>query len=289
MSPLRVLLAGDEAAGHRALKLLERSTLSVVGVATSADDPKSRLRAGAKELGAPVLDARVLGRDSGLEELAALSPDVLLNIHSLTKVSASALDLFAVGAWNLHPGPLPEAAGINVPSWAVALSWTEHGVTVHRMTSEYDAGDIAYQDRFSIPVGATGLRLSAECARRGMALVSGLIGQLEEDAAGVPRIAQDLAARAYYGRGQPNDGRIDWNESAERIVAHVRAADFRPFPSPWHEPIAEIDGEPVGLVEVSIGSRTSATPGTCARLDGELSVAATDHWIMIHEMKSVSV
>lgn len=288
MTALRVVLAADEAAGRRALKLLVGSAHEpvLVAVPAAADEP-SALRDDATALGVPTIDARRLGSAAVASELSAVKADVLLNVHSLTKVCSEALDVFGVGAWNLHPGPLPEGAGINVPSWAVALGWEEHGVTLHRMTAEYDAGDIAYEDRFPIRDSATGLTLSAECGSRGLRLVSALLDQLAEDPSEVPAAPQSVDDRAYFGKGQPNNGRIDWTAPAERIEAHVRAADFRPFPSPWHPPVADVDGELVGLVEVSIGDVASVPPGTSRRVGTELSIAAADRWVTVNELRSV--
>ena len=199
------------------------------------------------------------------------------------------LDVFSVGAWNLHPGPLPEAAGINVPSWAIALGWSQHGVTLHRMTADYDEGDIAYEDRFPIRDQATGLTLSAECGTRGMRLVGRLIDQLADDPSAVPRSPQDLARRGYFGRGQPGDGEIDWSQPAATIEAHVRAADFRPFPSPWLTPRAVVDGEWVELIEVAVGSETDGTPGA-SHADGDtVVVAAGDRWIELIETRRASL
>ena len=218
-----------------------------------------------------------------MPELTALRPDVLLNVHSLTKVCGEVLAAFPVGAWNLHPGPLPEGAGINVPSWAIALGWAEHGVTVHRMTAEYDEGEIAYEDRFPVAERATGLMLSAECGSRGLRLVKQLVDQLADDPDGVPRRRQDLSRRAYYGLGQPGDGVVDWTSTAASIDAHVRAADFRPFPSPWRSPRAEIDGRWYELIEVEVGDPTDATPGTVTLRGEHMTVAAADRWVTVVE------
>lgn len=289
MSGLRIVLAADEAAGVRTLNLLTRSPHELVGVAARPVDPDdgTSLLARAEALGVPGIDARRLRRADVVPELVALRPDVLLNVHSLTKVCGEVLDVFGVGAWNLHPGPLPEGAGINVPSWAIALGWTEHGVTVHRMTTEYDEGEIAYADRFPIAERATGLTLSAECGSRGLRLVKQLIDQLADDPAGVPRLRQDPARRGYYGLGQPRDGRIDWTRPAAEVDAHVRAADFRPFDSPWPAPCTEVDGRRLALLEVAIGEPTDAAPGTTVADDGRLAVAAADRWVTLIETADV--
>lgn len=291
MTGLAIVLAADESAGARTLSLLERSPHTVVAIAESRPGDSGGLADRAERLGVPFLDARRLGRPETADEVRATHPDVLLNVHSLTKVCTEVLDVFEVGAWNLHPGPLPEAAGINVPSWAIALGWEEHGVTVHRMTAEYDEGHIAYEDRFPIRERSTGLTLSAECGSRGVRLISQLIDQLAEDPAAVPALRQDHSRRNYYGRGQPADGVIDWAQPAASIDAHVRAADFRPFPSPWNAPRALVDGEWHELIEVAVGRDADAAPGITKPIDGTdgaaIEVAAGDRWIQLTETRKV--
>ena len=283
MTGLRVALAGDEAAGVRTLGILQRSEHELVVVAANPSDDDRSLGARAAELGVTTIEARRLRSPETAEELAALEPDVLLNVHSLHKVHGEVLSVFGVGAWNLHPGPLPEAAGINVPNWAIAEGHTSHGVTVHAMTENYDEGSIAYEDRFPIKEGATGLTLSVECASRGLALVKRLCDQLETDPAGVPRIAQDLSRRRFFGIGQPNDGLVAWTDRAETVAAQVRAADFRPFDNPWQPPRAEVGGVTHLLREVAVGDETDASPGTVRHEDDELLVAAGDRWVRLLE------
>ena len=285
MAELRVVLAGDEAAGCRVLSMLERSALHLVAVAAKLGnaDQSTSLAARAAAIGVPTLDACRLRTPDVVPELATHEPDVLLNVHSLHKVHGEVLDLFPVGAWNLHPGPLPEAAGINVPSWAIANGHQSHGVTVHTMTADYDEGDIAYEDRFPIEPTATGLSLSIECGRRGLALIRCLIDQLADDPAGVPRSPQDLTKRRLYPLGQPNDGIVDWSSPAAVIEAQVRAADFRPFPGPWSTPEAAVGDQTLLLHAVEIGGPTDRAPGAVSRTEDGPLVAAADRWVRILE------
>ncbi len=289
MSGLRIILAADESAGQRALRLIERSEHELVLVATSPTDAGTAMRSIASDMAVPLMDARELSRPDSARVVEAAAPDVLLNVHSLPKVCTEVLDVFEVGAWNLHPGPLPEAAGINAPSWAVALGWREYGVSLHQMTPEYDAGHLTYEDRFSIRDNATGLSLSAECASRGLRLVAALLDQLAEDPGSVPHTPQELTRRQYFGRGQPNEGMIDWAAPASEIDAHVRAADFRPFTSPWTVPRARIDGELFDLIEVAIGDESDASPGHLRNENGMISVSARDRWIDVIKARKVMV
>ena len=79
----------------------------------------------------------------------------------------------------------------------------------------------------------------------------------------IPRIAQDLARRRYFGGQPPDGGRIDWSRPAAEIVRFVRAADYGPFPSPWGHPTAELFGREVGVAKAALTGRLSHDrPGT---------------------------
>jgi UDP-4-amino-4-deoxy-L-arabinose formyltransferase/UDP-glucuronic acid dehydrogenase (UDP-4-keto-hexauronic acid decarboxylating) len=183
------------------------------------------------------------------------------------------------GAWNLHPGPLPRYAGLNAPSWAIYRGERRHGVAVHRMERGIDTGDIAYQDTFPISDSDTGLSLALRCAERGVALVQRLL----DCAPAIPRLRQDPAQRTYFGRGVPQDGRIDWQAPARRIFDFVRACDYHPFDSPWGVPRARLGEREVQVRKVELtGEPCDAAPGT-VRTDaaGCTRVAAGDEWLRV--------
>ena len=51
---------------------------------------------------------------------------------------------------NLHNAPLPRYRGVSPINWALANGEREHGVTIHEITEEIDAGPIVAQTRFAI-------------------------------------------------------------------------------------------------------------------------------------------
>jgi len=51
---------------------------------------------------------------------------------------------------NLHNGPLPRYRGVSPINWALKNGEDTHGVTIHKITPEIDAGPIVGQVRYSI-------------------------------------------------------------------------------------------------------------------------------------------
>lgn len=270
---VRIALVCGEAAGARLLQALARSTHEVVAVLASGPAQAVAARLGHR----PQPLGRV--REPGLAaELAAAGVDLLLNVHSLHVLPQELLRVPAGGAWNLHPGPLPRYAGLNAPSWAIYHGERRHGVTVHRMESGIDTGEIAFQETFPIADSDTGLSVALRCAERGVALLQRLL----ESAAQAPRLPQDFSQRTYFGRGVPQQGRIDWRAPARRIFDFVRACDYHPFPSPWGVPRAQLAGAEVEIRKVELtGEACDAAPGTVRREGSSTLVACADKWLQL--------
>ena len=214
MRALTVLLAAEEAAGTRVLDLVAKSPHRLTGVCTSSP----AVEALSAEAGVPVHDAARV-TDEGFAEQAGV--DLLLNVHSLHIVHPAVLAAPRLGAFNLHPGPLPEYAGLSVPSWAIYNGERSHGVTVHRMEADVDAGDVAFAERFDIGERDTGLTVSVTATRLGVPLVGRLLeaaadGRRAGHPAGqrppalvpalrAPRRAASLGAAGQEDRG-PREG-----------------------------------------------------------------------------------
>jgi UDP-4-amino-4-deoxy-L-arabinose formyltransferase/UDP-glucuronic acid dehydrogenase (UDP-4-keto-hexauronic acid decarboxylating) len=140
--------------------------------------------------------------------------DLLLNAHSLYVVNPEVVAAPRIGSFNVHPGPLPECAGLNAPSWAILLGERSHGVTVHWMDAGIDTGDIAYEARFDIAPDDTGLTLSVKGVRAAISLLRELLEAAAAEPPAIPRRKQRAVRGRYHGREVPNEGRIDWSARA---------------------------------------------------------------------------
>ena len=262
--PLRVLLAGEEAAGAQALRLLHESGQQVVGVLTGRGDEVSGPVASlARQWGDRVRPARLVRDPAFAAELAAEAVDLLLNVHSLHVARGEVVAEPRLGSFNVHPGPLPEYAGLNAPSWAILHGESSHAVTVHWMDAGIDTGDVAYEERFAIAPDETAFTLSAKGVRAALPLLRRLLDDAAADPPALPRRAQRAVPGRRYGREAPNGGRIDWSARAAEVERFVRASDYGLFVSPWGAPRATLPG--VGAIEITKAS-TPIRAGTYATL-----------------------
>ena len=214
--------------------------------------------------------------------------DLLLSINSLYLMCSEVLAAPRIGAFNLHPSLLPRYAGLNAVSWALLHGEQSHGVTVHWMVPQLDAGPIAYQIEFRINEADTYGRVLYNCARYGTQLLERLLCDATVHADGIPRIPQDLTQRTYYSSGPPNKGCLRWASPASAIHNLLRACDNRPFPSPWGHPRTRINSKEICLVVGDpTGLTTTYPPGTVGEVDkAGVMVACADEWLLVREVLS---
>jgi methionyl-tRNA formyltransferase len=270
-----VLLAGEEAAGARALALIaEAGHQAVLAVTTGG----TRVAAAAAATKVPVTAPSAL-RDPGFaDDVRSARVDLLLNVHSLVIVRPEILRAPRIGSFNLHPGPLPRYAGLDAPSWAILEGATEYGATVHWMDERVDTGPVAYAATFPVESTETGLSLNTRCAREGLELLRRLLLDAADRSGAIPSTPQDLSGRRYYRRGPPGDGVVDWDAPAETIERFVRAADFQPLPSPWAPaPRTRLDGVELRILRARLTDQPAdAAPGTIAVQNDVARVCASD-------------
>ncbi len=286
---MNILLVAEESAGIQALRALAGTEQRVVGVLTTKPTRGggSTVAGAADALGIPVLSSELVRQPSTADWVRGREVDLLLNIHSLYLIQLDVVRAPRIGSFNLHPGPLPQYAGLNAPSWAIYRGERRHAVTVHWMEAEIDTGPIAYAASFEITEEDTGFTVSARCVREGVPLLVRLVEAASTDPASIPAVSQDLTRRRYFGRAVPDDGRIVWSRTAREVVDFVRACDYMPFPSPWGHPRANLRGRELEILKTSRAHQSSAAvPGTVGRVrDGTAAVATGDEWIHVHRLR----
>jgi methionyl-tRNA formyltransferase len=281
---LNIALVAEEGAGLRTLKALDESGHRVAMVFTSPPgEPGSIVWEYAKSRGHKLFPAAAVKDAASADIVRKEGVDLLLNVHSLHVLKGAILEAPRIGAFNVHPGPLPRYAGLYAPSWAILRGERQHGVTVHRMLAGIDTGAIAYQTLFDLTERDTALSVGLRCAQEGLALLSALIAAAALDPASIPHVEQDLTQREYFGRVIPERGTLSWNHPAADVDRFVRAFCYFPFPSPWGVPKTHAGAREIGIVKTSLtGERTSAPPGAIETTpEGDVWAACADAWLRL--------
>ena len=223
--------------GVRCLKVLLAHGVDVALVVTHADNPNETIwfdsvAATAAQYGIPVVVPADPNSAEFIAQLAGIRPDFLFSFYFRQMLKPALLATAARGAYNMHGSLLPKYRGRVPVNWAVLHGERETGATLHRMVEKPDAGEIVAQQ--AVPI------LPDDSAHEVFGKVT-LAAEMALDrvlplliAGSAPHVMPDLKSGSYFGGRKPEDGRIDWSQSAQQIHNLVRAV-APPYPGAYFD------------------------------------------------------
>ena len=209
-----------------------------------------------------------------VERIRKMGPDILFSFYYRNMVGKKLLEIPPVGCFNLHGSLLPRYRGRCPVNWVLINGETETGVTLHHMTQRPDDGDIVGQKKVPIEYADTALSLHAKLASAAGELLDDLLPKILANE--VHRIPQKEVEASYFGGRGPEDGEINWHQSALTVHNLVKAVT-RPYPGAfsflgnrkcifWQVSLAEESMDAVP------GTVTATAPLTVACGDGAVAV-----------------
>jgi len=167
-----------------------------------------------------------------VERVRSLRPDFLFSFYYRQMLGAPLLAIPGKGAFNMHGSLLPKYRGRTPVNWAIIHGETETGATLHQMVEKPDAGRIVDQEAVPILPDEPAVEVFENVTGAAERVLRRSLPKLVDGSA-VLR-AQDLSQGGYFGGRRPEDGRIDWSESAKRVHDLVRAV-APPYPGAFTE------------------------------------------------------
>ena len=220
--------------GVRCLRALLEAGVGVPLVVTHRDDPAERVFFGsvaelARNRGIETLEDP---QENLLDRIKTLAPDFIFSFYYRRMLPPELLAAARRGAFNMHGSLLPKYRGRAPVNWAVLKGETETGATLHEMVAKPDAGRIVDQEPVPIGPDETAGEVMTKVAAAAERVLRRSIGEL---VAGTAQLKpQDLSRGSYFGGRRPEDGRIDWSNSALEIHNLVRAV-APPYPGAFTE------------------------------------------------------
>lgn len=158
---------------------------------------------------------------SFLKQVKKLGPDFfLINSYSML-LRKDLLKIPKNGGFNIHAGLLPKYRGCNPIEWAIINGEKIVGVTLHRLNTKIDAGNIIKQKKFLINKKDTWKKITKEAKKAGAILLSDLKRYiLNKNYYGYP---QNNRKSSYFKRRKPADAEIDWHLPCAKIYDFIRA------------------------------------------------------------------
>ncbi len=154
--------------------------------------------------------------DAGfLSTLQDLRPDVVLVACYPQLLPVDLLRLPATGCFNLHPSLLPRYRGPAPLFWQFYYGEQQTGISLHRLVSQIDAGEIAGQSEVAFPDGISGADATVLLANRGIQLLRQLMLQLGNGS--LRTVAQDTDRASYHPWPGADDFRLSVDWPARRV------------------------------------------------------------------------
>lgn len=136
------------------------------------------------------------------------------------------------GVLGIHPTLLPEGRGRAPIPWAILNDLTQTGVTLFKLDSGVDTGDIVTQQVVPIDEGETATTLYAKLSEAHRSIIRDAWNDL---AAGTITLTPQDERKATVWPGRtPEDGRIKANMTVGEAARLVRATT-RPYPGAFYD------------------------------------------------------
>lgn len=220
--------------------ILACSAYQVVGLVTQPDRAMGQERGSTRQTGkgmknialahnVPVYQPESINTPEGVAALQAWQPDLLVVAAYGQILSKDVLAVPKHGGINVHASLLPKYRGAAPVAWAIANGEARSGVTIIKMSTALDAGDMLAQQVIDILPDETTGELEARLAPLGATLAVQVIEQI---AAGtVQGTKQDKSLITKAPKLTKEHGLIDWSRTAEQVCNHIRA--MQPWPTAY--------------------------------------------------------
>ncbi|WP_421847064.1 bifunctional UDP-4-amino-4-deoxy-L-arabinose formyltransferase/UDP-glucuronic acid oxidase ArnA [Marinomonas sp.] len=232
----------------------------------------------------PVFAPHEVNHPLWIERIKAMDPDYIFSFYYRDMLSQDLLDCAKLGAFNLHGSLLPKYRGRAPVNWALVNGESQTGVTLHKMTTRPDQGDILAQQTVNIEENDTALTLHGKMDTASGVLMANVLPALLNGS--VTYTKQNDADATYFGRRTAADGELDWKKSAQELFNLTRAVT-QPYPGAF----SFIGDRKVIVWEVKVVSPSDSsltnnqTPGTIISTD-PLQVVCGDGVLQIEAGQS---
>ncbi len=234
---IRAVVFAYHDVGVRCLKVLQASGVEIALVVTHENQANENcwfesVAALATTRGWPLHKTSEANSPSLLKMIKETSADFIFSFYYRQLLSSEILQHARRGAFNMHGSLLPHYRGCAPVNWAILHGEKRTGATLHEMTARPDAGAIIAQTAVSILPDETAVQVMHKVA---LATETTLRKALPDLIAGrAVRIPNRLEQGSYFRRRTIEDGRIDWQASAQDVYNLIRAV-APPYPGAFTE------------------------------------------------------
>jgi len=183
-------------------------------------------------------------------KIKELNPDIIIVIAYGLIIPRSILEIPKIGCFNLHGSLLPRWRGAAPIQRAIIEGDNKTGITFMKMDEGLDTGDIVLSKEINIGKNDNHQSLEGQLANLGAESFKEFLELIEKKSNFIQQ-NNDHATSAK--KIQKSETRLDWNESAEKIIRRINA--YSPNPGAWFE----FKGKRIKILEASLTSQSGKT------------------------------
>jgi len=265
MTKPAILVFAYHDVGYECLDALIQNDEYIAAVITHKNNPDEEIWFRsvadlAEEYDIPVHTPESVNTEEWIEQIRSMEPDLILSFYYRNMIKEEILNIPRLGAFNMHGSLLPKYRGRVPINWAIINGEQTTGVTLHHMVKRADAGDIVDQEPVAIGPDDTARDVFAKCVVAARLVLERQIDGLTAGTA--PRRKQDESQATTFRGRTPDDGRIDWAQSAASVYNLIRAVTH-PYPGAF----TEIDNKRLFIWQAKPVSKGEGKPGTVLSSD----------------------
>ena len=206
--------------------------------------------------------------------LKLLNPDLVIVVAYGQLISKNYLSLSKHGFINIHASLLPKWRGAAPIQRSIMNLDKETGVSIMKIAEKLDAGPVMMQEKINITSEMNAEDLSNKLSDLSSKLILECIDEIEGGKAKF--IDQDEQKATYAKKINKEEGKINWDNSAENILAQINS--LLPNPGAWFS----FMGERYKILKASI-SEAEGEKGKV--IDNNLTIACKSKSIKVNEIQ----
>lgn len=261
---MKVIYIGTSQFAAKILEKLSKTNYSPFLIVTNPDRPAGR---GKKIKQTPV---SLIAQE---EKIKTLKPEKIIEIKDIIKkenptliivcayggkIPKEILNIPQKGCLNIHPSLLPLYRGPSPISQAIIDGKKETGVTIILMNEKIDQGPILSQEKVLIEKDCNFNQLSIKLVNKGFELILKTIPLWINNK--ITPIEQESSRATYTNMIKKEDGKIDWNQSAQEIKRKVNGLNPNPGTFSFFKDKKTGEEKMIKIIEADIQEQTKNGP-----------------------------
>ena len=257
----RIVYMGTPDFAVEPLKALVQAGYEVAAVVTQPDKPKGRskslvptpVKEEAMKHGIPVYQPEKVRTPEFQQILEEMNPDIIVVAAFGQIIPKTILELPSFGCINIHASLLPKYRGAAPIQQAVIDGEKESGVTIMRMGTGLDTGDMISQAVIPITEEETGGSLFEKLSAAGAQLLVETLPHIFDGTAHYEKQPEE-SPTPYAGMITKQMGRLDFAKAADKLECLVRGLN------PWPCAYTSLNGKNLKIWKSRAESGNAACP-----------------------------